>query len=277
LRCLWRTPVVQSVENAGVNGLTGKDKSQYQECDMSVARTEEMWEHIVSTHLGIPKDPESGKFSLHPPDIVKSRETASDKDGDTAMADAQDTTANGTGAVDEAKQYSCHWSTCRHFPAGGVADAAAVARHVATHLPDASGRAAARRQHNRDPEHVDELLPQPLHRVRTYWNTATDEGGQGCGVPLAAVLVLRNLALQMGRVDRLAREVEINMAGFGGKRSDGGEGGGEGWVAKCFLPWRERLFEVWSLNLSLGGYMGTLVDRVDRAVENMSTNAVAGD
>jgi len=244
---------------------------------MSVARTEEMWEHIVSTHLGIPKDPESGKFSLHPPDIVKSRETASDKDGDTAMADAQDTTANGTGAVDEAKQYSCHWSTCRHFPAGGVADAAAVARHVATHLPDASGRAAARRQHNRDPEHVDELLPQPLHRVRTYWNTATDEGGQGCGVPLAAVLVLRNLALQMGRVDRLAREVEINMAGFGGKRSDGGEGGGEGWVAKCFLPWRERLFEVWSLNLSLGGYMGTLVDRVDRAVENMSTNAVAGD
>ena len=268
---------MQSVENAGVNGLAGKDKSQYQECDMSVARTEEMWEHIVSTHLGVPKDPESGKFSLHPPDIVKSRESASDKDGDTAMADAPDNTVNGNGDIDEEKMYSCHWSTCSHFPATGISDAVAVARHIATHLPDTSSLSLLRRQYNRDPEHIDDLLPLPLHRHRTYWNTATDESGQGSGVPLASVLVLRNLALQMGRVDKQAKEVEINMAGFGGKRSDDNEGDGEGWVAKCFLPWRDRLFEVWSLNLSLGGYMGTLVDRVDRAVENMRTNAAVGD
>lgn len=261
LRCLWRTPVVQSVEAAAnTNGST--DKPQYQECDLSVARTEEMWEHIVSAHLGIPKDPESGKFTLNPPPILKSRETdgpsqdgTPDKDGaDTAMPDAEPSPS------DENKTYACHWSTCAHFPYEGIKDAALVARHLATHLPDSSALSSLRRGHNRDPDHADELLPLPLARHRTYLNTAVDEQGQGTGVPLAAVLVLRNLALQMGRVDRAERDV----AEFASK-SDGG-GQREGWVERCFLPWRERLMEVYGWNLSLSQYMGSLIDRVDRAV-----------
>lgn len=265
LRCLWRTPVVQSVESVGLNGSIGQDKPQHQECDLSVAKPEEMWEHLISVHLGIAKDPESGKFTLHPPTILKSRESDGDKDGDATMADAPEHSM--VEEQDGEKMYSCHWSTCTHFPPEGIQDAAKVARHIVTHLPDTSPLAQLRRSHNRDPDHVDELLPQPLSRSRQYWNTAVDESGQATGVPAAAVLVLRNLALQMGRVDRLAMEEENNLAGFGGKRS--GEGGTErrvGWVARCFLPWRERLFEVWSLNLVLGGYMGNLMDRIDKAV-----------
>lgn len=267
LRCLWRTPVLQSVEST--NGANSNIAPKDQECDLSVAKPEEMWEHVVSTHLGIPKDPETGKFTLHPAggQVRKSTEG----NGDTTMADAPDhVTMNGT-AEDEEKMYSCHWSTCTHFPPSGIPDAAQVARHVATHLPDTSPLAAVRRSHNRDPDHIDDLQPVPLAQHRAYWNTTTDERNDAAGLPLASVLVLRNLALQMGRIDRAQKEAEQGMAGmgFGGRPSGTEEREREGWVEKCFLPHRERLMDVLALNLSLTAYLGSLLARIDRTMERM--------
>jgi chromatin structure-remodeling complex subunit RSC9 len=189
---------------------------------MSVAKAEEMWEHIITVHLGIPKDAETGEFSLD--------------------------------SAETGKKYSCHWGGCHNAPAQNQTDVKVVARHVQTHLPDTSSLSSQHRLHNISPETILNR-PHPSHSTsgKGFLNTAVDERGDAAGLPLASVLVLRNLARQMGKVDA------ANAALARGKKTDR-------WVEKAFAPVRERLFFVMAWNVSLREYLPALEGLVEKGI-----------
>jgi len=223
MRCLWKTP------SATANG-TQQNGAPIQppkaaDCDMSVAKAEEMWEHIITVHLGISKDSQTNKFQMN--------EAA--KDGST--------------------RYSCHWGGCKNPAAQDQADVKIVAKHVQTHLPDTSAMGAQRRQHNLNSESLATLLHHDSSTSgKGFLNTAVDERSDAAGLPLASVLVLRNLARQMGKVDA-ANALAARTA-----KSR------ERWVEKCFAPVRERLFYVMAWNTSLREYLPALEGLVDKGI-----------
>jgi chromatin structure-remodeling complex subunit RSC9 len=220
MRCLWQTPAA-ATNGTQPNGTPGRGP-RLSECDMSVARAEEMWEHIITVHLGISKDAETGEFSLE---------------------DAE-----------SGKKYSCHWGGCHNPSAQNQTDVKVVARHVQTHLPDTSSQGTQRRLHNVTTD-VLQTRPFPSHSMsgKGFLNTQVDERGDAGGLPLASVLVLRNLARQMGKID------VANALLAGGKKTDC-------WVEKCFAPVRERLFFVMAWNVSLREYLPALEGLVDRGI-----------
>jgi chromatin structure-remodeling complex subunit RSC9 len=220
MRCLWQTPP-PAINGTQQNG-TPVRETRPTECDMSVARAEEMWEHIITVHLGVSKDAETGEFTLESTEI--------------------------------GKKYSCHWGGCHNPTAQNQSDVKVVAKHVQTHLPDNSSQGSQRRLHNITTEAISS---RPPHSQSTsgkgFLNTSVDERGDAAGLPLASVLVLRNLARQMGKVDA------ANAALARGKKP-------ECWVEKCFAPVRERLFYVMAWNVSLREYLPALEGLVDRGI-----------
>ena len=276
MRCLWQTPVVRSVEETSSGMQNGAAKlPNYAECDLSVAKPEEMWEHIITSHLGLSKDPATGKYTAGNSGATQPRSPhakdpaldAMDVDGAAAAG-----AAAATAPADPAQSWTCHWSGCAHFGAP-VADAAAVARHIMTHLPDTSIGAALRRPHNRTAESREDLQAlkyRPLSLERRFWNTLVDERKEAAGLPLAAVLVLRNLARRMALVDEADRGA-VRFANGGGEGEEGEEGANgrrldEGWVERCFAPVRDRIFFAMAHNLSLKEYLATLLAIVDASM-----------
>ena len=263
MRCLWQTPVVRSVEETGNGMMAGPKQPNYAECDLSVAKPEEMWEHIITAHLGLTKDPITGKYTTSAGAVASGSPPKE-------ASDAMD--------VDEAdRTWSCHWAGCQHFPEP-VADAVTVAKHIMTHLPDNSIAAALRRHHNRTAdtrEDVAALQQRPIIVERRFWNTLVDERNDAAGLPLASVLVLRNLARQMARVDTADRSALQFAAGKDGDEDDGSEPEPEepedgvlreGWVEKCFAPVRDRIFFAMAHNMSLREYLAPLVAIVDSSM-----------
>lgn len=162
MRCLWRK---EESEQQSEETITSPD------CGAFAISGRSMWEHIVTTHLGLSKDADN-KYEFEPH-----------------------------------KTSSCRWASCRHFDGAAPGDATsfAVGMHVKTHLPDSSERSYQRSKHNVAPE-AEHSKVQPTFAVagsgkRTWQtrNTATDERNDAAGLPLTSVLVLRNLATQLPR------------------------------------------------------------------------------
>jgi chromatin structure-remodeling complex subunit RSC9 len=230
LKCLWRTPAPTT--NGYVNGHVDKPKDS--ECDFSVMRAEEMIDHVMNVHFNLHKDNESGKYDLS---ALLKLET----NGDVHMGDS-----DGPAPAPIKKTWSCHWGGCTKLRA--VTDLPTILRHVGTHLPDTSLQAPIHKVHNVPPERLE--LPQS--KVPYSWiTTASDERGDASGLPLASLLVLRNLARQMGKVD----EAERNA------------GRGEGkWVERCFGPARERLGWIGAWNRTLRELMPPLEFLVEKGL-----------
>lgn len=138
-RCLWR---VESGE-CGDFALDGKS----------------MWEHIVSSHLGVSKNDE-GQY----------------------VPDVTDTTT-----------YSCKWAGCTRFADSAAASAFTIGMHVKTHMPDISASAVQRAKHN-VLNGEQQATAVPASKAWTMQNTLTDERNDAIGMPLTSALVLRNLA-----------------------------------------------------------------------------------
>ncbi|KAK9451692.1 uncharacterized protein V1518DRAFT_409270 [Limtongia smithiae] len=96
--------------------------------------------------------------------------------------------------------YFCHWGSCMRFALNGEPDRYKVAEHVKTHIPDPES--------NR-PDLPSELKPEGVAESRTLTSldainmqkmilvnrsTLVDDRGDATGVPLTAVLILRNIA-----------------------------------------------------------------------------------
>ncbi|KAF2830587.1 hypothetical protein CC86DRAFT_452983 [Ophiobolus disseminans] len=227
MRCCWHPPSL-------LNGFTDtKHSTTKAECGEFASGARAMWEHIVSAHLKIPRDQETGQWLLEPkPDI------------DMENGDAVSAT--------KPQNYSCHWGGCTHFDANSTVSAYVAGQHIKTHLPDTSIKQAIHAKHNRTPSESRPMTSssqvrhenhqpqfgqpvglgslgltgrhsngdrgrsdreQPPHQPAPnfrYYNTATDESNDAAGLPLSSVLVLRNLARQLNKIPAPSSVVEID-------------------------------------------------------------------
>ena len=317
MRCCWHPPSL-------LNGFSDTKHSTAKiECGEYASGSKAMWEHIVSTHLKVPRD-ETGKWLLEQkPDI--------DMENGDAVSPTKPT------------KYFCHWGGCAHFGPTGTDSAFEAGQHVKTHLPDTSLRYAIHARHNRTPSNSAPLttsaqarhenfqpqfgqpvglgslgmggryndkqaynsadLPQSSPQISSphpapnfrYYNTATDEANDAAGVPLSSVLVLRNLARQLGklpppssiheiadtpthkrtfsesspehrrstgakkpRLSDAAREAERDIEKDEQEEQEAQEAKQAGWVPRVFAPVKEQLGFVMAHNLTLRNYMGAL-------------------
>jgi chromatin structure-remodeling complex subunit RSC9 len=229
MRCCWHPPSL-------LNGHTdSKHSTATIECGEFASGARSMWEHVVSVHLQVPRDQETGQWLLEPkPDI------------DMENGDAVSTT--------RPTKYFCHWGGCSRFNPQGTESAFEAGQHIKTHLPDTSIKQAIHAKHNRtlsesrpitslaqarhenlqpqfsqpvglgslgmgsryhsssisSTSRTREKAPtaQPLPNFR-YYNTATDETSDAAGLPLSSVLVLRNLARQLNKIPPPSSVIEI--------------------------------------------------------------------
>ncbi|EOA91880.1 Chromatin structure-remodeling complex protein rsc9 [Exserohilum turcicum] len=231
MRCCWHPPSL-------LNGHTdSKHSTANVECGEYASGARSMWEHVVSTHLQVPRDQETGQWLLEPkPDIDM-------ENGDVVSAAPP-------------SRYFCHWGGCTRFSPNGTESAFEAGQHLKTHLPDTSIKHAIHAKHNRTPsesrpvtshsqarhESLQPQFGQPVGlgslgmngRPQTstssasrsvlgredgsgpqsapnfrYYNTATDETNDAAGLPLSSVLVLRNLARQLNKIPPPTSVTEI--------------------------------------------------------------------
>jgi chromatin structure-remodeling complex subunit RSC9 len=240
MRCCWHPPSL-------LNGFTDTKHSTTKiECGEFASGARAMWEHIVSAHLEVSRDQETGQWLLEPkPDI------------DMENGDAV--------SVTKPRTYSCHWGGCTHFQGKATESAFVVGQHIKTHLPDTSIKQAIHAKHNRtlsesrpltssaqvrhenfqpqfgqpvglgslglggrynssdrngDRGRSERDLPpqQPAPNFR-YYNTVTDEANDAAGLPLSSVLVLRNLARQLNKIPAPSNVTEIDPQSPNHKRT----------------------------------------------------------
>jgi len=320
IRCCWQAP---NLRNGHANS---NHSAANAECGEFTPGARAMWEHVISAHLNVSRDQETGQWLLEPkPDI------------DMENGDAVSVTTSQT--------YFCHWGGCTHFSAG-TSSAFEAGQHIKTHLPDTSIKQAIHAKHNRtvsesrpltfsgqarnDPGHAqfgqavglgslgmvshytDSHLSISTSRNGSsddapssqasmpnfrYYNTVTDEASEATGLPLSAMLVLRNLARQLSKIpppsciNELASpsspthkrsfsqsSLETVRQTTSGKKPRVGDAAREqarekeereerearrvGWVAKVFAPVRDQLGFVASHNITLKHYMGGLLKAV---------------
>ncbi|KAK4180103.1 hypothetical protein QBC36DRAFT_47044 [Triangularia setosa] len=218
---------------------------------------EKMWEHIVTDHLGqgVPRI-EDGKL------------------------------ANKEG------MYSCVWNNCQKFPRPTKMFLAQYMAHLKTHLRDEEIRRAAK------PSEVSPLAPPPpspaaastptsatksrsgslsssssksrvVKPAKTVTITleetanARDERSpnappQAAGVPLSAVLILRNIAQYVPKTE--AEQELLKQRRERGEEEEQGEG----WNEILFRPVMGRLWEVFTENRLLTPHLGGLFQLLEQ-------------
>jgi chromatin structure-remodeling complex subunit RSC9 len=314
MRCCWHPPSL-------LNGFSDTKHSTAKiECGEFASGSKAMWEHIVSVHLKVPRD-ETGKWLLEQkPDINM-------ENGD-AVTSAKPTkyfchwggcTHFGPTGTDSAFEVGQHVKT--HLPDTSLRHAI-HARHNRTPSNSTPLTTSAQaRYENFQPQfgqpvglgslgmgsRYNDKYPynspgapqsntqipssQPAPNFR-YYNTANDEAGDAAGVPLSSVLVLRNLARQLGKLpppssihevpDSPTHKRSFSESSPEHRRSTGAkkprlsdaareaerdierdeqeeqEAQQAGWVPRVFAPVKEQLGFVMAHNLTLRNYMGAL-------------------
>ncbi|KAH7312308.1 arid/bright DNA binding domain-containing protein [Stachybotrys elegans] len=197
-RCLWAT----------------NPQRKNEKCGQFYLKPEQMWNHILTVHLGERKRDEDGHFE------------------------------------NVEKEYSCTWGECFKFDTPTPMRLQDFARHIYTHL---SGMAAQGPGSQAKNQQKPWMIAAKTMSV-TYEETATvrDERNpnappQAAGIPLSAVLVLRNLARNIVKT-----EVEEELL----KTHKGG------WNDRLFRPVMPRLFEVLAANKAMSPYIASLLDLI---------------
>jgi chromatin structure-remodeling complex subunit RSC9 len=172
---------------------------------------EQMYVHILKDHLGAPQR-EDGKF-----DNI------------------------------QGKEFTCAWDKCHRFKTAPATKLSEIATHIKVHL--------APRPSSAPKDFADHFGPPPAKKIKPsyivsppkqafkYHFTHVDENGDAAGIPLSAVLVLRNLARNLSKTE--AEETATKLEG------------GVSWVERLFKPVEPRLFEVTAHNKSLVSRIST--------------------
>lgn len=199
-RCLWAT-----------NPLKKNEK-----CGQFYLRPEQMWNHILTTHVG-EKKREDGQFE------------------------------------NVEKEYVCTWGECTKFDKPTKISLQDHARHINTHILAMMAGSGTQSKQHRKPW----IIPAKTMAV-TYEETVTirDERNpnappQAAGIPLSAVLVLRNIARNVVKTE--AEEELLKQ------QEKGPEQGG--WNEKMFRPVLQRLFEILAENKAMVSNLPQIVQR----------------
>jgi chromatin structure-remodeling complex subunit RSC9 len=150
----------------------------------------------------------------------------------------------GDGYTNGMKDFRCQWDGCEKYAQPTKLALSAIASHIGTHIAamwPSSNEPAAKRQRRQ--------WVLPAKTITVPWEetlTLRDERNpsaqpQPAGIPLSAVLVLRNIARNACKTqseEELLKQHEL-----------GGEGGG--WNERLFRPVKGRLFDVLAENKAL--------------------------
>jgi chromatin structure-remodeling complex subunit RSC9 len=169
-----------------------------------------------------------GEFHMSPEDMY--RHILKDHLGQSPRSDGK------FGNV-EAK-FTCQWDRCHRFKAVPSTNLAEIARHIKVHLPPASS-AAKTAGYSGPPakKRKTSYRMSPKKQSFTLYHTQVDEQNLAAGIPLSAVLVLRNLARNIAKTEAYEAAMKVE--------------GGVSCVDKLFKPVEPRLFEILAHNKSL--------------------------
>ncbi len=139
-----------------------------------------------------------------------------------------------TGRPD--KPYFCRWGGCKKFDPDGTSQIFTVAQHAKLHFSDPKPKPNS----NPPGPQTGTASDDQVYLQRS--DTARDERGQATGIPIAAVCVLRNLAMLMMRMDPTR--------------------GPDSLIGQYFLPSKKRLYHVWAVNSAVRKEISDLVEMV---------------
>ncbi|KAI9151827.1 SH3 domain-containing protein [Paramyrothecium foliicola] len=161
------------------------------------------------------------------------------------------------------KEFVCTWGECNKFDKPTKLFLRDHARHINTHILSMMSGAAAQAKDNAKPW----IIPAKTMAV-TYEETVTvrDERNpnappQAAGIPLSAVLVLRNIARNVVKTD--AEEELLKQHGSESERG--------GWNEKMFRPVLQRLFEILAENKAMSPYIASLLDLIRTEIDTGET------
>ncbi|TAQ87077.1 hypothetical protein B7494_g4598 [Chlorociboria aeruginascens] len=188
------------------------------QCGQFFISPEEMYKHILVAHLGASQT-QDGRFE------------------NTSSA-----------------EYSCLWDRCHRFRSEPATKLSQIASHIKLHLPPSPsarkpshpGYYLAGSRWVKKPKY-SYMVPAPK-QFFSYQVTATDDRGDAAGIPLSAVLVLRNLARNLSKTEAEETSMKVD--------------GSISLVEQLFKPVGPHLFEVYAHNRALTKYMGDLLSAI---------------
>lgn len=149
--------------------------------------------------------------------------------------------------ANQEREFRCLWPTCSHHAKPITVRFLDFARHLSVHIALAFPASLSGENRAAKKARKDWIVPAKTMTV-TYEETQTmrDEKNpngppQASGIPLSAVLVLRNIARNIGKTEAEEELLKENEAT--------GEPGG--WKERLFRPLMPRLFEVMAENRAL--------------------------
>ncbi|KAH0054522.1 hypothetical protein KCU72_g5143, partial [Aureobasidium melanogenum] len=173
VKCCWRT----NPTDVPQEHITIFANESGKQCGEFFSNGPKVWEHILSSHLQVPKK----------------APTTADGDAPQPPQSTSKVAAFDFAAADPSLSYSCKWSSCprqisgdHNLPVG----LALLARHINTHLPDSGPLTEQRRQNQHNSKEVEDSVPSN----RVWHRTMADERNDAAGLPLGSALVLRNIA-----------------------------------------------------------------------------------
>ena len=202
-------------------------------CSEYFLELSDMFNHIATQHLSIPRNPEGG----------------------------WDMSSAGTVQP----QLDCFWASCLHFTRypDHARTPYSVGMHVKTHLPE---KDAAKEKNNKTlPTQTSTPSPQTLKAsgegrqqvTSAFWwhDTSIDDRGDAAGLPLTSVLVLRNLARNVPKVAALVDDSNRDYYQMPGNPKD--------WMATLFEPLRPILMYAMAHNRPITRHVNDLLRWVD--------------
>ena len=233
-RCLWKTP------------------NDPKSCGFFCLTMQHMWEHVMTSHIGVSRN-SNGTFDIQ---------------------------AANTVAALQQQLFDCHWADCHHYAkVGGTSKPSELGLHLKTHLPNLNKLTNLKSKLNHshvsssassNPEHMpyssDSLGHPAVYEYRRMYNTDTEENEvtrrkEASGVPLTAVLVLRNFARNVPKAAIGLEDEKGNVIAQAAK-------GHDGWMEKLFNPLMQSLWYVMSYNRTLAVQVGELIMAIETGIND---------
>ncbi|TQS39166.1 hypothetical protein Golomagni_00309 [Golovinomyces magnicellulatus] len=194
-----------------------------QPCGQFFISPQSMYKHILTTHLGAIQV-ENGRFK------------------------------NSDG-----QQFNCCWENCQRFTTEPATKLSQIASHIKVHLPpcaSVSNSSTSSILTSDNPDYaVKQLTKQQQQsyilpkRQKFTHNITVDEKQEAAGIPLTAILILRNLARNLPKIE--ANESFVKTSGESVP-----------WVDRLFKPIEHQLFDIMTHNKSLTLYMIDLLNSI---------------